>query len=254
MSSSETNMNRTAMIFGATGAVGKQLLKDVLVNGKYTKVISVGRRSVELEPTIPQDKLEQKTVDFENLEADRSIFKGVSDVYCCFGTTRADAGSAENFIKIDQTYVLNSAKIIAEENKPSDSKLAPVHFLYCSSAGSNKDSMFLYIKTKGQTEEALAETGFEKVSIFNPAFLETVEPRTRFRAMERISFTIFQPINRMFNLHQIISVATVGKAMHRVAEDATLKPKDPKNTKTSVIGSLVAAFANSDIEAIGKQN
>jgi hypothetical protein len=57
-------------------------------------------------------------------------------VFCCLGTTRADAGSAEKFIKIDQTYVLNSAKIIAEENKPADgsSKLSPVHFLYCSSA------------------------------------------------------------------------------------------------------------------------
>lgn len=56
------------------------------------------------------------------------------------GTTRADAGSAEKFIKIDQEYVLNSAKIIAQENKdPADeSKLAPVHFLYCSTAVSIK--------------------------------------------------------------------------------------------------------------------
>lgn len=39
------------------GAVGKQVLKDVLKNGKYEKVISVGRRNVELEDNVPQDKL-----------------------------------------------------------------------------------------------------------------------------------------------------------------------------------------------------
>lgn len=55
------------------------------------------------------------------------------DVFCCLATTRADAGSADKFIKIDQTYVLDSAKIIQEENKPAGSELAPVHFLYCSS-------------------------------------------------------------------------------------------------------------------------
>lgn len=67
-------MNRTALIFGATGklfhgyplldtkqfiagAVGKQVLKDVLQNGTYQKVISVGRRNVELDDSVPQDKL-----------------------------------------------------------------------------------------------------------------------------------------------------------------------------------------------------
>lgn len=56
-----------------------------------------------------------------------------SDVYCCLGTTRADAGSAEEFTKIDQEYVVQSAKVVAEENKPTDGSLSPVHFLYCSS-------------------------------------------------------------------------------------------------------------------------
>jgi oxidoreductase len=62
------------------------------------------------------------------------------DVYCCLGTTRRDAGGAEQFKKIDQSYVINSAKIIAEENKPEGAKLAPVHFLYCSSGVKTKQT------------------------------------------------------------------------------------------------------------------
>ena len=56
------------------------------------------------------------------------------DVFCCLGTTRADAGSAEAFRKIDHDYVVNSAKMIAEENPGTEGGLSPVHFLYCSSA------------------------------------------------------------------------------------------------------------------------
>ncbi|KAI8365806.1 hypothetical protein EDC96DRAFT_182016 [Choanephora cucurbitarum] len=241
--------NPTAMIFGATGAVGKEVLKDLLTTGKYSKVVSVGRRTVELDSTIPQDKLEQKVVDFDNLEADKSIFKGVSDVFCCLGTTRAAAGSAENFVKIDQTYVLNSAKLIAEENKPSDGALAPVHFLYCSTGNAHKDSMFPYFKSKGQTEEGLKETGFEKVSIFQPGLLKVVEPRSTTRWPELISLAIIPPLDRLFNLHSVISVATVGKAMHRVAESKDIKAKD---ANVSLLGSLVSVFSNIEIEDIGK--
>lgn len=147
---------------------------------------------------------------------------------------------------------MNSAKLIVEENRPSKEDLAPVHFLYCSSMGPNKDSMFLYPRTKGQTEEALEKTGFEKVSICNPGLLKTVEPRPRFRLMESIGSAIFSPIHSMFGVGQIISVETVGKAMHRIAVDKSVKPTDAKNTdKKSVIGSLVSHFPNSDLQSIG---
>ncbi|KAI8644612.1 hypothetical protein BD408DRAFT_441603 [Parasitella parasitica] len=247
---SESNMSRTALIFGATGAVGKQVLKDVLKNGTYAKVVAVGRRPVELDESIPQDKLVQKTVDFDNLEAHRDDFKNVNDVFCCLASTRADAGSAQKFVKIDQTYVLNSARLIQEENKPPNSELAPVHFLYCSSMGANKDSLFLYTKTKGQTEQKLAETGFEKVSIFRPGVLEVVEPRTRPRLMEPLLVTLYKPISNLFGLKQVNSVDTVGKAMHKVAEDSSIKPANADNVKKSVIGSLVSLYFNTDVEAI----
>ncbi|KAG1435098.1 hypothetical protein G6F56_014085 [Rhizopus delemar] len=78
MSDNNTNMSSTALIFGATGAVGKQLLIDLLKNGKYEKVVSVGRREVELDSSISQERLVQKKIDFENLDNHRNVFKNVS--------------------------------------------------------------------------------------------------------------------------------------------------------------------------------
>lgn len=45
------------------GAVGKELLKDILKNGSYTKVVSIGRRQVRLDDSIPQDKLVSRMIE-----------------------------------------------------------------------------------------------------------------------------------------------------------------------------------------------
>lgn len=68
------------------------------------------------------------------------------------GTTRAAAGSADNFVKIDREYVLAAAKAALTDEKATMQRL-----LYCSSAGANSSSFFLYPKSKGLTEEGLGE-------------------------------------------------------------------------------------------------
>ncbi|CEG62790.1 hypothetical protein RMATCC62417_00064 [Rhizopus microsporus] len=248
--SNTTDMNRTALIFGATGAVGKQLLVDVLKNGSYSKVIAAGRRPVDIDASVPQDKLVQKTIDFEKLDDHREDFRNVSDVYCCLGTTRADAGSAEKFTKVDQEYVVQSAKVVAEENKSADGSLSPVHFLYCSAMNADKHSMFLYPKSKGQTEERIKDVGFERVSIFRPGFLKPVEPRPRSRPLEAIALAIFPPINNFFGLNKVNSVDTVGSVMRKVAEDKSIKPSVAKNIETTAKGTTSYTFTSDDIEHI----
>lgn len=72
----------------------------------------------------------QKRIGIEHVCTD---MLHVRDVFCCLGTTRAAAGSAAGFRKIDHDYVVNSAKIVAEENPGPSGELSPVHYLYCSS-------------------------------------------------------------------------------------------------------------------------
>ena len=57
------------MIIGATGAVGKNLLRELVASSEFTRVGEYGRR------VTPKDKLgegsskvEQKAIDFEKLE------------------------------------------------------------------------------------------------------------------------------------------------------------------------------------------
>ncbi|CAO3640805.1 unnamed protein product [Cunninghamella echinulata] len=250
----ETEMKKTALVIGATGAVGKALLKNVLKDSNYTTVIAMSRRAVELDDSIPKEKLVQKAVNFENLEENRQDFRNINDVYCCLGTTRADAGSAEKFIKIDQEYVVNSAKMIVEENPSKNNESttkSPVHFLYCSSAGANKNSWFLYPRSKGETEERLSEAGFEKVSIFQPGFLEVEVPRAKTSFIQLVVGAIFPKLKSLFNLHIAASVVNVGQAMKLSAQQPNSIPKDTQ-THTSKIGSKVFIFSNKNIDEMTK--
>jgi oxidoreductase len=113
----------------------------------------------------------------------------------------------------------------------------------------NKDSKLLYLKTKGETEHAIEEAGFEKVSIFRPGFLELVEERTRPRLGEKIMFNMFKPIDQLFGLGMVINVGSIGKAMHKVAEDASLTAKE---RSTASVGSSVSIFTHYETKDIAE--
>jgi oxidoreductase len=68
------------------------------------------------------------------------------------GTTRGQAGSSANFIKIDQDYVVAGAKAALSEEKENKQRL-----IYCSSAGANTKSRLPYLHSKGMTEDRLSE-------------------------------------------------------------------------------------------------
>ncbi|KAG2175008.1 hypothetical protein INT43_006070 [Umbelopsis isabellina] len=207
-----TEAGKKALVLGATGAVGKALLRDILKADTYASVTALGRREVTLDDTVPKEKLVQRTVDFENLESSRSDFKGYQDVFCCLGTTRAAAGSAEGFRKIDHDYVVNSAKIVAEENPGPSGGLSPVHYLYCSSLGANKNSMFLYTQSKGQTEQDIIDVGFKQVSIFRPSFLRVEEERPRTGLAESVLGKVLS-FTKPLGLNMEVPVGVVGRAM-----------------------------------------
>ncbi|KAG8833880.1 Protein fmp52, mitochondrial [Serendipita sp. 399] len=158
----------SAIIFGATGATGKYLLRNLLATKEFTKVGEYGRRVTALD-TLPEEegidktKLVQKVVDMERLENEQDLKQDWDVVFIVLGTSRAAAGSAEAFEKIDREYVLSAARAIKTNGNQ--------RLVYLSSAGANRDSKFLYMRSKGLTEDGLAALGYKDTIIFRPAAL-----------------------------------------------------------------------------------
>ena len=103
-------------VVGATGAVGKTLVKELLKKEEFTEIVTFGRREIpekELETVAEENRarLTQEIIsDFGALPdspSDQDKFAG----FCCLGTTRKIAGSDEAFRRIDYDYVANIAQV-----------------------------------------------------------------------------------------------------------------------------------------------
>lgn len=108
-----------------------------------------------------------------NDQVKQALSDGTNTVFCALGTTRAVAGSASAFKKVDYEYVAAAARAAKAAGVPSfslvsaqganaslwASDLAPFHGL-------------LYAKTKGLAEEVVKHQGFDYVSIMRPGLLE----------------------------------------------------------------------------------
>lgn len=113
-----------------------------------------------------EPRIKYVTIDYDSMlsdKADNTEFRAIDVVFCCLGTTRKDAGSAEAFIKVDHDYVLAAARLALSAGVP--------HFSIVTASGSNADSWFLYMQTKGKVENALKALNFSHLSIFQPGLL-----------------------------------------------------------------------------------
>lgn len=163
---------RTALLLGATGLVGGHCLDLLLKDKAYAKVVSIGRRETARE----DPRLEQHTVDFERLE-DYSELMRADDLFCCLGTTIKKAGSREAFRRIDFRYVRDSARIASGNGAEQ--------FLLVSALGADSGARIFYNRTKGEVEEAVAQSPFHGVQIFRPSLL--LGERAEFRMGERVA-------------------------------------------------------------------
>ena len=87
-----------------------------------------------------------------------------NDVYCALGTTLKQAGSKENFLRIDLDYPIRLAKIASKQ---------PLfdQFLMVTSHGADAESPLFYNRVKGEVEDKLIELKLGSLKIFKPSLL-----------------------------------------------------------------------------------
>ncbi|MFE4706262.1 NAD(P)H-binding protein [Peribacillus simplex] len=199
--------NKTALILGATGLVGTQLVKE-LSNSKIYSEIHLLTRS-EMKFTDP--KCIVHVVDFDNLSKYADLFK-VSDVFICLGTTIKKAKSKEAFRKVDYDYVIEATKMAKTVNVEK--------LLVITAMGANSKSKFFYSRVKGDVEGTLQHLELNTVHIFRPSLL--LGERKEFRAGEKISGLISTFAKYVFvgpiRPYRAIEANKVAAAMYAAAQ------------------------------------
>jgi uncharacterized protein YbjT (DUF2867 family) len=170
-----------ALIIGATGATGKDLVRVLLQDPDYSKVIVFVRRTTE----ISHAKLSEVITDFDKLETVSDAIKG-DVLFSCLGTTLKAAGSKENQWNIDYEIPARFSEI-AKRNGVDK-------IILLSSYGAYAASNVYYSKIKGKLEDHIENMAFDQYIIFRPGLLERENTD---RLGEKISSALLKSLNSL---------------------------------------------------------
>ncbi len=162
-----------ALVAGATGAVGREVVNQLLDDPEVALVQTVVRRATGRE----HPRLVEFVTDFDDLAgfAQRHPqLLSVDAVFCCLGTTLRAAGSREAFEKVDYHYVVKLAELAAARKVP--------RFLMVSAVGASSRAAAFYSRVKGRAEEAVSKLSFQSLHVMRPSLL--MGPRDEHRPGE----------------------------------------------------------------------
>jgi len=149
---------RKALVFGATGLVGKSLTEQLIASEKYSAITIFTRRPAG----INSEKVTEVISDLNDISGIKQSITG-DDLYICIGTTIKKAGSVKGMEATDRD--LPSA--IASAAKENGVKRVAV----VSSIGASEKSSNYYLRIKGEMEKGIQDVGFDRTVIVRPSIL-----------------------------------------------------------------------------------
>ena len=171
--------DRTVLLLGASGLVGRHALRRFAADGRWGRVVTLGRRPLATAGPTHEDHV----VDFDRL-ADQTALFACDDVVCVLGTTMKQAGSREAFRRVDLEIPFETAQLAHSAGAGQ--------ILLVSALGADPDSRVFYNRTKGEAERAVREVGFDAVQLFRPSLL--TGDRDEVRWGERIGEAVLTPL------------------------------------------------------------
>lgn len=211
-----------ALVIGATGAVGRDLVQLLLQDEAFERVEIFVRR----DPGLSDRKLGVHLVDFDHPAEWQDLVRG--DVaFSCLGTTLKAAGSQEAQYKVDYTYQYAFAKAASENGVPS--------YFLVSSAFANAQSRAFYTRMKGELDEAVQKMAFRRICIVRP-------PALIRKDTDRLSEKLSLPLIRFFNAFGLFRSQTPMETLIVAQAMVHLAKKD--SAPRIVAGQEICHFRN----------
>jgi uncharacterized protein YbjT (DUF2867 family) len=203
-------LKKTAIVIGATGLVGSQLVRLLIEADHISRVVVITRRSVNYE----SEKVQNHVVDFEDLANHGHWFDG-DILFSCLGTTARQAGSIAAQRIVDLEYQYTAARLAHEQGV--------MHYLLVSSSGADDKSLSPYLRMKGELEIKIQALTFKHISIIQPSLLLGERDHSRFA--ENLGSKMFPILCRLPGLRRYRPIQGAEVAQKMVM----LSKKPPKN-------------------------
>lgn len=200
-----------AIIAGASGLIGSNLVNILLEAPQYAEVLVIVRKELPIQ----HKKLVQLVINFDELDKHAAAITGHA-IFSCLGTTKAQTPDKDQYRKIDHDYPLQLAQL-AKQNGVEQ-------FHVVTAIGANKNSSTFYLKLKGELEDELQKLGLKTLHIYQPAML--MGERERSRLLEKIATGVFKVIDPLLvgglKKYRSVKGSTVAHAMFKKSlESAT---------------------------------
>jgi uncharacterized protein YbjT (DUF2867 family) len=163
------------IVIGATGLVGKSIVKKLTEDERVSKVKIFIRRSIDFN----HPKLEIRIIDFKKMDEWKDEIKG-DVLFSALGTTLREAGSKTKQYTVDHDYQYNVARYAAENGVKA--------LVLISSVNADAKSIFFYLRMKGELEEKVSKLSFSSLFVLRPGPLEGKRVHRRF--MEELNLKI----------------------------------------------------------------
>src|SRR6478672_9521313 len=125
-----------AIVAGATGLVGSELVKELLADPSFKEIIVYSRKALAMN----DDRLKVIIGELGQMSSHRDELKG--DIYfSCLGTTIKTAGSQESFRKVDFHGVVSFGRIAFTHKAKK--------MIVVSASGADSQSKIFYSRVKG---------------------------------------------------------------------------------------------------------
>lgn len=175
---------RRALVLGASGLVGRHLVRKMLASDQWSEILLVTRR---LDEKMTDTRVKQLQVDFKDLPASLSGIQ-VDDFFCCLGTTLRAAGSREAFYQVDHDYVVQAVEALTQQGLKQA--------LIVSAVDASARSPVFYSRVKGEMERDVSAIGPSHIVFLRPSLL--LGKRDEWRPLEFLSVQLVGRLQPLF--------------------------------------------------------
>lgn len=204
-----TTPGKRLLILGATGAVGREVLRLALQHPQVQQVLAPTRRPLPAHP-----KLHNPITDFarpeEALAGGVRAGGGVDAVVCALGTTIRLAGSQAAFAAVDRDLPIALGRAAL--------RLGARSLALNSSLGASASGNF-YLRTKHQAEEGLRQLGFASYTVVRPSLIDA--QRTESRPGERVGLWVSRVLGPLIpRRYRPVAASAIARTLLQAALDA----------------------------------
>jgi uncharacterized protein YbjT (DUF2867 family) len=193
-----------ALIFGSTGMVGSEVLKEAIMSSKITEITVVNRRQVLTDKKL-KEIVYNNFLDYSSIK-DQIV--GHDIVFYCLAVYSGGDITKEKYFEITHDYTISLAKTIESSNTT---------FIFFSATGANAESKMHWAKTKGETEKQLKTMNFKNVYVYRPGVIRPSD-RTKFHSFGmKVSDVLLYPVFKALIPKTVITSNQIGQSMIQVA-------------------------------------